>query len=126
MGKADHKFKITTAIRSLLLDSPNVAALVGRSVFPILAEKGTEGDFITYQRDGYFIERSGMGIVRQMCKVFVSAVSADYERSVALAELIFETLEGSYTEPDMTIRLEDSTEEAVDGKYIQILLFSIE
>lgn len=125
MGRAGNKFGITTDISSILLSDERIIQLVGDNVFPIHAEEGTKGDFITYQRDGYFIERNKMGIHKQACKLFVSAVSDNYVRSVRLAELIHEALEGEFSNPAMLIQLEDSTEDSVDGKFIQILLFSI-
>lgn len=125
MGRAGNKFGITTDISSILLSDERITQLVGDNVFPIHAEEGTKGDFITYQRDGYFVERNKMGVHGQACKLFVSAVSDNYVRSVRLAELIHEALDGKFTNPDMLIHLEDSTEDSVDGKFIQILLFSI-
>ena len=125
MGKADSKFSITTDIISVLSGDERISELVGGNIFPLVAKEGTQGDFITYQRDGYFIDRNKMGVHSQSCKLFVSAVSSSYARSVRLAELIYEALEGEFSGPDMLVHLEDSTEDSVDGKYIQILLFSI-
>lgn len=125
MGRAGNKFGITTEIRGILLADERITQLVGDNVFPINAKEGTKGDFITYQRDGYFVERNKMGVHGQACKLFVCAVSENYVRSVRLAESIHEALDKEFTAPDMLIRLEDSTEDSVDGKFIQILLFSI-
>lgn len=121
-----NKFKITTEIKNLLLASEKIVALVEDKVFPIIALENTNGDFITYQRDGYKQENTKMGVFRQIPIVFVNAISENYDRSQELASLIYDTLSGKYTNPDMTIKLEDSTEDYVDGKYIQILQFSIE
>lgn len=121
-----NKFKVTTEVRSLLLDSPEVFALIEKRIFPLFAPEDTDGDFITYQRDGYKQERTQMGVSTQKPQVYVNAVSNDYDRSQELASLIYETLEGTFKNPDMKIHLEDSTEDYADGKYIQVLLFSIE
>lgn len=121
-----NKFKITTEVRIILLGSPGISALVGDKIFPLVAEKDTVGDFIVYQRDGYKQEYTQMGVARQIPLVFVNAVSDDYDRSQELASLIYEALEGTFTDPDMRIHLEDSTEDYEDGKYIQVLQFSIE
>ena len=120
-----NKFKITTEIQNLLLENKDIEFLIGTKIFPIVANKGTEGDYIVYQRDGYKQEETKMGVVRQIPTVFVGAVSTDYNSSQELASLIYETLEGEFTDPDMTIHLEDSTEDYIDGKYIQTLQFSI-
>ncbi len=121
-----NKLAITTEVRAILLADEEITSLIGEKVFPIVAPNGTEGDFIIYQRDGYKQEYTKMGVARQVPTVFINAVSDDYERSLELASLIYETLSGSFSNPDMTIQLEDSTEDYSDGKYFQVLQFSVE
>jgi hypothetical protein len=121
-----NKLAITIEIRSILLDSEEITSLIGKKIFPIVAPLKTEGDFIIYQRDGYKQEYTKMGVVRQIPTVFVNAVSDDYDRSLELASLIYEALEGDFSNPDMTIHLEDSTEDYSEGKYFQVLQFSVE
>ncbi len=120
------KFKITNEIRDILLNDADVVSMVGDNIFPLNADKDTEGDFIIYMRDEYSIDRSKMGIVSQKCNVYINAVSSDYNRSQDIAVLIFAALEGAFESPNMRIRLEVSTEDYADGKYIQVLLFSIQ
>lgn len=121
-----NKFNITTVIREILSQDTNIRAMVGNSIFPLVAPIDTVGDLIIYQRDGYKQEYSQMGVTRQIPTVFINAVSDDYDRSQELAGLIYEALEGDFSNPAMKIRLEDSTEEYADKKYIQVLQFSIE
>ncbi|MFV0323049.1 MAG: DUF3168 domain-containing protein [Bacteroides xylanisolvens] len=121
-----NKLAITTEIRSILLDSEEITSLIGKKIFPIVAPAKTEGDFIIYQRDGYKQEYTKMSVARQIPTVFVNAVSDDYERSLELASLIYEALEGRFSIPDMNIHLEDSTEDYSEGKYFQVLQFSVE
>lgn len=118
-------FKITTEIRSILLASGEITAVIEEKVFPIIAPENTAGDFIVYQRDGFKQEYTQMGIASQRPLVNVTAVSDNYDRSQDLASLIYDTLSGDFRDPDITIRLEDSTEDFIDNKYIQILQFSI-
>lgn len=118
-------FKITTEIRSILLASGEITAVIEEKVFPIIAPENTAGDFIVYQRDGFKQEYTQMGIASQSPLVNVTAVSDNYDRSQDLASLIYDTLSGDFRDPDITIRLEDSTEDFIDNKYIQILQFSI-
>lgn len=121
-----NKLAITTEVRGILLETEEITSLIGQKVFPVVAPMNTEGDFIIYQRDGNKQEYTKMGVARQIPTVFVNAVSDDYERSLQLASLIYEALEGSFSNPDMTIHLEDSTEDYSDGKYFQVLQFSVE
>lgn len=121
-----NKFNITTVVREILSQDTNIRAMVGNSIFPLVAPIDTVGDLIIYQRDGYKQEYGQMGVTRQIPTVFINAVSDDYDRSQELAGLIYEALEGDFSNPAMKIRLEDSTEEYADKKYIQVLQFSIE
>ena len=118
-------FRITDEVRQLLLGSQEITGMIARKVFPIMAPENTDGDFIVYQRDGYKQDSTKFGISSQTPIVFVSAVSDDYERSIDLASMIYDTLSGDFRDPDMHIELEDSTEDFIDKKYIQVLQFSI-
>ena len=122
---AESKFKITTKVRAALLNTPAISAMVGTQVFPIVAPKDTPGDFIIYQRDEYSKDYTKMGISSQRCRVYVNAISEDYDSSQELAYQINEALEGKHTDMNMDIKLIDSTEDFEDGKYLQVLLFEI-
>lgn len=121
-----NKLTITTEVRALLLENKEITGKIGEKIFPIIAPDNTEGDFIIYQRDGYKQDYTKMGVARQIPIVYVDAVSDDYDRSQELASLIYEALEGTFSNLDMTIHLEDSTEDYADGKYFQVLQFSVE
>ena len=118
-------FKITTELRAILLNNPEIVSLVDDKIFPIVAPEGTEGDFITYQRDGYKQVFTQFGVAEQIPYVNVAAISDDYDRNQELASLIYDTLSGEFQEPDIAIQLEDSTEDFIDNKFIQVLQFSI-
>ncbi len=119
-------FKITTEVRAILLASDSIRDIVDEKIFPVIAPENTEGDFIVYQRDGYKQGYTQMGVSNQKPIVNVTAVSENYDRSQNLASLIYDTLSGEFTDPDIYIELEDSTEDFIDNKYIQVLQFSIE
>lgn len=118
-------FKATNEVRGILLKSKEIVGYVEDKIFPVMAPENTAGDYIIYQRDGYKQEYSKMGVARQTPLVNVIAISEDYGRSQDLASLIYDSLSGAWTDPDMHIRLEDSTEGFIDNKYIQVLQFSI-
>lgn len=124
------KFKITTPIRAILLSNPKIAEMVGENIFPIVAPKDTDGDFIIYRRDGFSKESTKMGVYKQVPAVYINAISDNYDRSQDLAELIYNSLEGEFSNPSMKIKLVDSTEEFAEEfeseKYIQVLLFEVE
>jgi hypothetical protein len=118
------KFKAGTLIRNILKSNADILELVGDNIFPLIAPKDTVGDIIVYQRDKYSKEYTNMGVSSQQCLVNVGVISDDYDRSQELAELINDALEGSHD--GNRIRLTDSTEDYADGKYLQVLVFSIE
>jgi len=117
------KFKAGTLIRNILKADTEIFSIVGENIFPLVAPKETVGDIILYQRDEYSKEYTNMGVANEKCKVYVEAISDDYDKSQSLAELINATLEGKHE--GIVIRLEDSTEDYADGKYLQVLLFSV-
>ena len=118
-------FKIATEIRAILLSSEAIKEAIGEKVFPIIAPENTVGDFIAYQRDSYKQDSTKFGIYQQVPIVNVVAISENYDRSQHLASLIYDTLSGDFADPDIHIELEDSTEDFIDNKYIQVLQFSI-
>ena len=122
---ADSKFKVTTKIRTALMEDAEIVALVGSRIFPIVAPNKTAGDFITYQRDEYSKDRTKMGVAAETCKVYINAISDSYDRSQDLAYLIDKALDGTHPNLGISIYTEDSTEDFEDGKYIQSLLFEI-
>lgn len=128
--KTISRFKITTPIREILLNNPKIVEMVGENIFPIVAPKDTAGDFIIYQRDGYTKASTKMGVYKQVPAVYINAISDNYDRSQDLAELIYSSLEGTFSNPSMKITLVDSTEEFAkefeSEKYIQVLLFEVE
>ena len=120
---AESKFKITTKVRNALLTVSEITDMVGDRIFPVVAPKDTIGDFIIYQRDEYSIEYTKMEIYQRTCRVYVNAISEDYDKSQELAYLIDEHLSGKHE--DMDVFLMDSTEDFRDNKYMQVLLFEI-
>ena len=118
-------YEASKEIRGVLLDDASIVEAVGDNVFPLVADKGTEGDYITLQRDGFIQDTTKMGVARRDPYVYVCVVSADSQRSQDIAGLVVKALEGRYTDPEMEIRLEDDTEEYEAGKYIQVMKFLV-
>lgn len=121
----NNMFKITTEVRDILMASEEIKSLIDNKIFPLIAPEKTKGDYIAYQRDGYKQDTTKMGVYTQKPLVNVIAVSESYARSQELASLIYDTLSGDFADPDIHIELEDSTEDFIDNKYIQVLQFSI-
>lgn len=118
-------YEASKEIRGVLLDDASIMEAVGDNVFPLVADEGTEGDYITLQQDGFIQDTTKMGVARRDPYVYVCVVSADSQRSQDIAGLVVKALEGRYTDPEMEIRLEDDTEEYEAGKYIQVMKFLV-
>ena len=118
-------FKITTELRAILLDNEEIIDLIDDKIYPIIAPEDTDGSFIVYQRDGYKQAYSKIGVAEQIPIVNIAAISDNYDCSQVLASLIYNSLSGKFRDPDIHIQLEDSTEDFIDSKFIQVLQFSI-
>lgn len=121
-----NKLLVTTDVVAILKDNTKITDIVGDKIFPLIAEEGTTGDYILYKREKYDAEWNKMGKTSDKCEVYINVVSDNYERGKIVAAAVQDALEGSFSSPDMTIRLLDSTEDYTDKKFIQVLLFSIE
>lgn len=124
MGRADKKFLAIKEIFSLLSNNPAVQSFVGDKIYPLIAPQGTQGDFIAVQRDGCRRDDTKMGVALQMSVFFVTVVSEDYDRSLYIADAVYDALEGIH--PNMRIKLEDYGEQYIDSKFFQVLKFNME
>lgn len=130
-GKNDTKFRICTPIRNMLLNDPEVKALVNDRIYPIYAPEGTKGSFITYARSEYSIKKTNMQIYEHDCTVLLCCVSHSYDESQKLAEACYNALQGLYRYKDDNnlvingISLLDSYEDAADDVFVQMLMLKI-
>lgn len=125
------KFSVCTEIRKMLLEDSKIKEFVDNRVYPIVAPEGTEGNFIVYVRDQYGISKTKQGIYEQNCIVFISCISDRYDVSQDMADSVFQCLVGRYSKDTgktiiNNIEMLDSTEDFVNGLYIQTLEFSIQ
>lgn len=126
MGRADKKFKAIRSISALLSHDPTIQSYVGDKIYALIAPPDVEGDFIALRRDGYRRQDTKMGVSLQQSIFYVFAISDTYDRSLDMADAIYDVLEGYHKEYDLRVRLEDYTEEYVDKKFIQVLRFNLE
>jgi len=126
MARNDKKFLAIQDVIALLSNSPKIQALVGDKIFPLIAPEDTSGDFIAYQRDGYKREDSNMGVVVQRSIFLITVVSDTHERSLLIADAVYDVLEGDHSEYNMRIRMENYGEDYIDRKFIQVLQFYLE
>lgn len=126
MARNDKKFLAIQDVVAILSNSPEIQALVGDKIFPLVAPVDTHGDFIAYQRDGYKREDSKMGVAVQRSIFLITVVSDTHERSLVIADAVYDALEGDHSEYNMRIRMENYGEDYIDRKFIQVLQFYLE
>lgn len=126
MARNDKKFLAIQNVVAILSNSPEIQALVGDKIFPLVAPVDTHGDFIAYQRDGYKREDSKMGVAVQRSIFLITVVSDTHERSLVIADAVYDALEGDHSEYDMRIRMENYGEDYIGRKFIQVLQFYLE
>lgn len=120
--------KIFTAIIdvvSLLSASQTIQNLVGDKIYPLINTDETDGDFIAYQRAGYQRLDTNMATASK-ATFFMTVVSTTYDRSLEIAEVVYNTLEGDHSQYDLRIKLVDYEEDYIDKKFVQILKFTLE
>ena len=131
------KFSITKDLLLLINENTGLTAYVGENIYPIVApETDSNGndinDCIIYYREKYskqYVQNNI--IVNENCKVTYVIISKNYPRSIAMAELLNDTIEGVHQNSDgynYQCRLLDSDENVTGAKsdiYIQILTFEI-
>lgn len=120
-------FTVGKVIYSILSNDEKLKEYVGNNIYPCYMPRDTKGDAIIYMRDEYIVERTKMGIARQQCRVYLNAVSDNYNKCQDIGELIFLALEGKQSGEGwkVTIEFEDSAEDVEDSKYINVLRFLI-
>lgn len=126
MARADKKFKAIRDVKLLLSHSSTIQSFVENKIYALVAPQDTEGDFITLRRDGYRRQDTKMGVALQSSIFYVFAISDSYNRSLDIADAIYDALEGDHHHLDLRIRMEDYAEEYIDQKFVQILKFNLE
>lgn len=125
MAAGDPKFRVMADVVRLLESNEALSAAVDKRFFPLVAPLKTEGDHITYQRDGVELQSSKMqGFAMFKVFFFISIYSTDYYRGLNLSDGVYKALVGSHD--GFRIEFHDLTESLIDQKFVQILKFSIQ
>lgn len=122
------KWDIGNVVREILISDDDIHNVVGNNIYPLVASEDVNGEFIVYQRDKYSKKATKMGIYEDLCELYVTAISDNYDKAINLASLIDNALVGDHIldgGQKVHIDLADSTETYDDNKYIETLLFSI-
>lgn len=127
----ERKWRSAQWVRSLLLQSEGLRAIIGDKVFPVVAPLNTEGAYIVVRRTDYGRERTKDGDYRSICSVTIAIYSDDYDTGLLIAEVVDTLLDGGrgsfgVTPPDTMATLDDSEEGYIDEKYYQLITYAIQ
>lgn len=126
MALSSSKFKAMIQVVEILSHSPIVQQYVGDKIYPLINTDETDGDFIAYQRAGYRRQDTKMGIAVQGTEFYITVVSDNYNRSLDIAEAVYQALEGDHRDGGLRIRMTDNEEDYLDKKFCQIIKFTLE
>lgn len=126
MARADKKFKAIRGILSLLSTDSTIRSYVEDKIYALIAPQDVEGDFLIIRRDGYRRQDTKMGVSLQASVFYVFVISDDYDRSLDIADKVYDVLDGHHQQHDFRIRMEDYAEEYIDQKFLQSLKFILE
>lgn len=126
--QSNQKWAVGNDVRRILITDPDVVALVGQKIFPIVAPENIDGEFIVYQRDDYVKHSTKMGVFEDTCELSLRAVSDNYDKSIEIVSAIDNALTGVHLLTG-NIRLQmdvtSSSEYYDDNKYVQKITFEI-
>lgn len=120
---------ITPDIRSALLQSAEIQRICGTRVFPITAPKGTEGAFITIDRESYSMDFCKMSTYNESAVLGIYALSPDYDESLEMAEAIRNVVKNTKVNGigmKITDAKEDLTNQEINGQMWYAQVFFVE
>jgi hypothetical protein len=92
MARADKKFKAIRGILSLLSTDSTIRSYVEDKIYALIAPQDVEGDFLIIRRDGYRRQDSKMGVSLQASVFYVFVISDDYDRSLDIADKVYDAI----------------------------------
>lgn len=126
MSKAINIGKI---IYGTIQSVPELSALIGNKVFPIIAEAETTFPFITYTRQNVYVQnRTKDAWMNDEVQFNIQICDSEYMRSCQIADLVREAFEDKVIENDeltiSNIHMTGISEMWSEDTYIQSLNFS--
>ena len=84
---------IIRQIRSILLNNSSLVSLVGNKIFPLVAEAETKNPFIVIKRNSLTVSYTKDSNINDDNIIILSIIADDYEKVVAIAEEVRNSLE---------------------------------
>lgn len=121
--------QVGKVIYQLLQANSKITKIVGKKIYPLIADYTTTFPFIIYRRSGLY-PQSNKDYIDESVNVEIYIATETYKEGIELAEITRKSLEhkeGVFSEIDITdITLQDASEEFIDNTFIQNLKFKID
>lgn len=111
-------------IYNILTSNTDLNKLVGKKIYPIVAEESTTFPFIVIKRTNIATEYCKDGKVNDRCDFTVTIAANNYAESVAIAEQVRKLIELKRNDYFNLIHLWSVSEDYIDNTYIQELTFN--
>lgn len=130
---SNRKWNTAQWVRNTLLGCEELQNLVKDKIFPVVAPKNTDGDYIIVYRSSYGRERDKHGDTHSRAYVTVLCFSDDYDSSLELVKIVDAVLDGGRNDEVGKVigwiktqaTLDESDEGYSDGKFYQSVTFEI-
>lgn len=121
--------QIGKVIYQLLQQNSKLTKIVGKKIYPLIADQTTTFPFIIYRRSRLY-QGDNKDYTDETANIEIYIATETYKEGIEIAELVRESLEhkeGVLADIDISdIVLEDASEEFLDNTFIQNLNFKIE
>ena len=125
----DNSLLIGKLIYKLLSNDEALTDMVGKKVFPLVANADTTFPFVVYSRTGLKVDYCKDGTIENEVEVQVLAVSDNYVTSLEIANQVRRILElFRYKDDELVVtqsKLSSVQEEYLEDAFIQRLIFTL-
>lgn len=111
-------------IYNILSKDSSLNKLVGKNIFPLIAEEETTFPFIVFKRNSLSPNYAKYQVGNDTVNFSVYIVSNNYANTIDIAEAVRNSLELHRDEYFQIIQMENITEDFIENSYIQEISFS--
>lgn len=115
---------INKHIYNLLINDDKLNELVGKKIYPLVAEESVSYPFIIFTKESAYAEYTKDLLTHDTVTISIAIAAINYFQTVEIAERVRQILENYRDGYFFNILLNNVTEEFVEDTYIQQLQFS--
>ena len=111
-------------IYNLLINDETLNKLVGKKIYPLVAEESVTYPFIIFTKDSAYANYTKDLLTFDTVTISIAIAAVNYFETVQIAERVRQILENHRDGYFLNIQLENVSEDFVEDTYIQQLQFS--